>query len=97
MIHYLDMDIKGTGIVQFMTPDTPNPYPEEPEWVDETIKSLELTIDQHYGLRLHTRPDGIVFIQIRQAGGWTRPIPFVEHVQNAWKHDEAAFKQNQSN
>ena len=91
MIHYLDVDIKGRDVLQVRTPDTPNPHPEEANWADETIKSLELTVDQHYGLKLETNPDGIVMVQLREAAGWTTPIYFADLVRTLFKQDSIHF------
>ena len=87
MIHYIDVDIKGSDQLQIQTPDTPNPYPQEANWEDKTITSVELTIDQHYGLKLETNPDGIVMVKFREAAGWSKSIRFVDLVRSQFEQE----------
>ena len=85
MIHSLDVEIKGSDPLQIQTPDTPDPYPQEPSWEDHTIQSVELTVDQHYGLKLEVGPDGITMIKLREAAGWTTHLRFADLVRHLFK------------
>jgi hypothetical protein len=85
MIQSIDVELKGAEPIRLVTPDTDDPYPEEHQRPDGTIESLELTVDQHYGLKLSTGPDGVVLVQLREAGAWTEPTRFVDLVRQQFQ------------
>ena len=89
MIHHLDVEIKGRETLRLMTPDTSDPYPQEPTWPEGTLKATQLMIDQHYTLKLYISSDGVTFVQFREGGGWTQPIRFSDHVRHVFKQEDS--------
>lgn len=40
----------------------------------KTVDAVEVTVDQHFGVRLEVRPGGFSTISFREGGGWTLPV-----------------------
>lgn len=39
------------------------------------VRAVELTVEQHYGIHIYDDEDGRTWIQLREGGGWSAPIP----------------------
>ncbi len=45
------------------------------------IQSVELTVEQHYGIRVHDDENGRTWIEVREGGSWSTPVPVQDLVR----------------